>query len=766
MGKRIVGIRGGILRVSVNVGTDQSAPLDRKEGRDMDRTGNQLGNYRLVRLLGKGGFADVYLGEHVYLQTQAAIKILHAQLTPDTMSSFLSEARTIARLMHPHIVRVLDFGVDSGTPFLVMEYAPNGTLRQRHPRGTRLPLSTVVSYTKQIAAALQYAHDQRLIHRDVKPENMLVAQNNAVVLSDFGIATISQTSRSVPTLDISGTISYMAPEQINGKPRPASDQYSLGVIVYEWLAGACPFKGSFTEIATQHMFTAPPSLRAASPLLSPDVERVVMVALSKDPEQRFARVEAFAFALEQASQQELPTLPGSNPFLFVPSVPPTILAAPVREPAPPIAPVNSGPPYISQTDPTTPIPDVYQSHILPSPVTPLPPVLPGAITAADQPGIQQKRKMSRRAFIGGAVLVAAAVGSGAALAKFFLVPSAATSTNHPTSAATHPAKSGTTTQSSPTAQSSSTGTTNPNSPTLAITELFSHAGPAEEYTVAWSPDGQFVASAGNSQVIEILNASSGVTALILSDSFSATDSVAWSPDGNYLASGHDDHIIRIWNASSGMLISRLTGHTGHVNSVAWSPDRSMLVSGSGDKTARVWDVAGQTSLITYTGHTHYINCVAWEHNGTRIVSGSGDYTAQVWDALSGMPILTYSRHSNEVLSLAWSPDDRRIVSASDDSTVQVWDSSSGSRFLVYTGHRSFVVAVSWSPDGTKIVSGGGDHTKAVSDTSIQVWDPNTGNKLAIYNGHSNEVEDVAWAPDSSRFASASDDQTVRVLQVP
>src|SRR5437868_4401093 len=109
----------------------------------IDRTGNQLGNYRLIRLLGKGGFADVYLGEHVYLQTQAAIKVLHTQLTAETMGNFLAEAQTIARLAHSHIVRVHDFGVENGTPFLVMEYAPNGTLRQRHARGTQLPLSTV-----------------------------------------------------------------------------------------------------------------------------------------------------------------------------------------------------------------------------------------------------------------------------------------------------------------------------------------------------------------------------------------------------------------------------------------------------------------------------------------------------------------------------------------------------------------------------------------------------------------------------------------------
>src|SRR5207248_3655617 len=126
----------------------------------VDRVGQQFGNYRLVRLLGQGGFAEAYLGEHIHLGTVAAIKILHTQLSSDSIDAFRTEARTIARLVHPNIVRVLEFGVEDKTPFLVMDYASNGTLRQRHPEGTILPLSIVVTYVQQVADALQYAHDE------------------------------------------------------------------------------------------------------------------------------------------------------------------------------------------------------------------------------------------------------------------------------------------------------------------------------------------------------------------------------------------------------------------------------------------------------------------------------------------------------------------------------------------------------------------------------------------------------------------------------
>src|SRR5215471_2207775 len=270
-----------------------------------DKVGQQLGNYRLTRLLGEGGFAQVYLGEHVYLDTQAAIKVLQTQLTSDNVEWFRSEARTIARLVHPNIVRVLDYGVEAMTPFLVLDYAPNGSLRQQYPKGVRVPLPTIVSYVKQVAEALQYAHDQKLIHRDIKPDNMLLGRNNEVLLSDFGLAIMARSSFSLVTQKVAGSGGYIAPEQIQGKPRQASDQYSLGVVTYEWLTGERPFEGSsFFEVALKHLNTPPPSLREKMPTIAAAVEQVVFKVLEKDPRNRFASVQEFAAAFEAASGTE------------------------------------------------------------------------------------------------------------------------------------------------------------------------------------------------------------------------------------------------------------------------------------------------------------------------------------------------------------------------------------------------------------------------------------------------------------------------------
>jgi len=319
-----------------------------------DRVGQRLGNYRLIRLLGRGGFAEVYLGEHRHLGTQAAIKVLFAHLGSQTdVENFRREAQTIARLIHPHIVRVLDFDVEQGEPFLVMEYAPHGSLRTHHPRGVPLPLPLILSHVQQVANALQYAHENKLIHRDVKPDNMLLREDGSVVLSDFGIVTIAHSTSSRGIEAMAGTAAYMAPEQMQGEPRPASDQYALAVAIYEWITGRPPFQGTAMEVAMQHAMKPPPSLVEQVPTLPQSVEQVVMTALAKDPKERFGNVRAFATALEQASRSypDMRVLPGQSPsstevpvllnkVITPPGQPPVETAIPPGQPSLPSAQVT------------------------------------------------------------------------------------------------------------------------------------------------------------------------------------------------------------------------------------------------------------------------------------------------------------------------------------------------------------------------------------------------------------------------------------------
>ena len=175
--------------------------------------------------------------------------MLHARLPDKVLQKFLAEACNHARLNHPNIVRVLDFGIEDTIPFLVMHYAPHGTLRQRHPTGTILEPSTIVSYVKQITAALQYAHSRNIIHRDIKPENILLSDEDAIMLSDFGLSIALRTmhtNKNAPTLFSMGTLTagtttYMAPEQFSGKSYYASDQYALATLCVRVVLRHAPF---------------------------------------------------------------------------------------------------------------------------------------------------------------------------------------------------------------------------------------------------------------------------------------------------------------------------------------------------------------------------------------------------------------------------------------------------------------------------------------------------------------------------------------------
>jgi serine/threonine protein kinase len=391
---------------------------------DTHDIGRQLGNYRLIELLGQGGFADVYLGEQTYLKTLAAIKVLRTHLSDDALQQFIGEARTIARLVHPHIITVLDFGIDNGVPFLVMPYARQGSLRKLHRRGQKLPPPTVASYVRQVAQALQYAHDNKIIHRDVKPENMLLGDDNLLKLSDFGIATASHSTYTRPTRNPQdhpvGTTTYMAPEQFVSEPSLFSDQYALSVVVYEWLCGTPPFTGTDMEISFHHVHAPVPSLLSKAPQLSPAIDAVMQCALAKDPRARFPRILDFANALAAAcatSSLNFSSTPQMNISLYLEGQPRTfydysastvanITSTPNNQFAPrsqmefPPVPPGSHPGFVPSPSPAS-----YGQQSLPG--------LHAASWQVSTPSpVYTKRTISRRTLIaGGAGLtVAAALG--------------------------------------------------------------------------------------------------------------------------------------------------------------------------------------------------------------------------------------------------------------------------------------------------------------------------------------------------------------------
>lgn len=684
-----------------------------------DRVGQQLGKYRLVRLLGQGGFADVYLGEHLHLNSQAAIKVMHTHLAQEDWESFRQEARLIAGLVHPHIVRLLDFDVEAGVPFLVMQFAPNGTLRRRHARGNALAPEIILPYVQQVASALQYVHERRLVHRDIKPENLLIGAEHEILLSDFGVAIMAQSSRQQSMENVGGTMAYMAPEQIQRYPLPASDQYALGVVVYEWLTGARPFEGSVAELASKHLMVAPPPLRERAPGISPAVEAVTLRALAKDPQERFPSVLAFALALEEAiSPDYASTRPGPR------STPP--LSSSLS---------SAGPLYEHS----------FTTQVL---VSSRLPTTPEMTVSSEMPTTPIRRVSRRRALaagLGGLV----ALGAGAAWLAL----------DHQRAASSAP-------HATATPRSGPSPTPVPMGTTFFIYR--GHTAPV--YGVDWSPDGKQIVSGGRDGLAKLWDVATGADLLIYRGHAPlAVNAVAWSPKGTLIASAGSDTTVQVWDAKTGKVSMTYRGHTDYVATLAWSPDGTRIVSAggdptrNGDHTVHIWEVSTGRPLLIYAGHTQEVHAVDWSPDGTRIASAGVDTTVQVWDARDGTPIFTYPNHHEEVWGVAWSPDGTRLASGGHDGTVQVWSPVPGSVIAVNPHHADWVNAVAWSHDGRFIASGSGNtsHTVESRDTSVQIWTVDTGATYA-YTGHQDVIEALAWSPDGRRIVSASDDKTARV----
>jgi serine/threonine protein kinase len=267
---------------------------------NQDRNGEQFGRYRLVRLLGRGSFADVYLGEDLTSQAQYALKLFGIELTEAEIEDFHNTVSLPMQFPGSPVVELRELGVVGKTPFLAMHYAPGGTLREVMRQHTRPAPEVILPYIKRIAGALQRFHEKKLVYGETWPENILLEGNGEIKLGDCGITAMIWKLRPAFRNALTGRINYMAPEQIQGWVYPGSDQYALGVIVYEWLTGDLPFTGSVPEVREKQRFQPPPPLRDRQPEIAGDIEAVVLKALAKSPDARFASIQEFAAAFENA----------------------------------------------------------------------------------------------------------------------------------------------------------------------------------------------------------------------------------------------------------------------------------------------------------------------------------------------------------------------------------------------------------------------------------------------------------------------------------
>lgn len=264
--------------------------------------------YEIIKTIGEGGMANVYLANDTILDRKVAIKVLRGDLSNDEkfIRRFKREALSVSNLSHPNIVEVYDVGEEDGNYYIVMEYIEGKTLKQLLQKRGALTLTEVIDIMSQLTDGLAHAHEAYIIHRDIKPQNIMIEDNGRIKITDFGIAMALNSTQLTQTNSVMGSVHYLPPEQANGKGSTVkSDIYSLGILMYELLTGSVPFKGdTAVEIALKHMKEKIPSIRKQNPTIPQSVENIVLKATAKNPKNRYDNVRDMYKDLQTALQRD------------------------------------------------------------------------------------------------------------------------------------------------------------------------------------------------------------------------------------------------------------------------------------------------------------------------------------------------------------------------------------------------------------------------------------------------------------------------------
>lgn len=763
----------------------------------------RIGEYRVIRELGRGGMGIVYEAEHIGLGRRVALKTLPLQavLDPQFLERFQQEARAAARLQHAHIVPVYGVGEADGLHFYTMQYIDGVGLDRvledaraardsRSERDVEREASTlkllvpdssdrgaylraVARIGLQVAGALAHAHGQGVLHRDIKPSNLLLDSDGDVWITDFGLCK-AEGSRSITrTGDLVGTLRYMAPERLHGESDVRGDVYSLGATLYELITLRPAFDGSnLVQLAREIEGREPLRPSRVVDDVPRDLEAIVLKAMQRHAPARYPTADALARDLEAFVEGRPVGAKSPTPthlFLLAirrnKAISGTLLVA-----------------FLLLLGLTT----IYMRHLLDarrdaewqSYVAQL-----GAIDAAlrsrDFTAASKRLDQAPTRFRGwewhhfrarlqqwsqsvsgkyngsvdhdplGRYLVAASAYE-AVLLDLDGTPLRA---YHGHEWWVNDVRFDSSGERVVTASSDGTAMIWPVAGERPPLVLRGHSG--EVLEAQFSPDGRSVATASKDFTVKLWNAATGECLDTLEGHAGEVRGLCFSSDGRLLASASSDRTVRVWELTGATSVAVLTGHLGEVLSVDFAPDDTRLVSASRDETARVWELSTSRELLCLSGHEAEVLCARFDDSGSVIATGSGDRTIRLWDATRGTPLVTLLGHTGGVNGLSFAPDGSRLASVSSDKTVKQWLPYASGAVRVLRGSIGRVASVAIDPQGGRVFSCG-------EDGFVRVWDLATACELQTIDAHGGSVAKVLFDADRGRLFSAASDSRIMV----
>jgi serine/threonine protein kinase len=646
-----------------------------------------FGEFEIVRLIGRGGMGVVLHGFDPCLQRDVAIKVLDPDLSNNKTAHqrFCREARAAAAVTHENIVTVHQVNEDerSGLPYLVMQLVNGESLEQRLRRQSKLSVPEVVRLGAQAAAGLAAAHAHGLIHRDIKPGNILIEGGDRLKLTDFGLARAAEDMKLTKTGYVSGTPLYMAPEQARGDEADArADLFSLGVVLYEALAGKPPFEGNTPLAVLRRVADDPhPRLRRLNPDVPGWLEDVVDGLLAKEPKDRVQSAVEVAEVLAAHAPH------AANGECDPAAAEPCPLAGPkslsgiarrrhrrkmaVLVTLPFVTGIALGVIAAMGFGATSDSPSNTGSGSLP--------VVPPPVVVSERP-LDEPWKVFRTDS-GGAVWSVDACPDGKTLAVGF--------------------EDGTIRLFDIQTEQ-------------VITTLAAHSGPV--WCIDFLPEGKQFISASDDGFVKRWEVGHPKPLKEWEQS-SAVRAVAVSPNGLYLAIGERSGAVQIVNLTDEKQ-TKLFRHSGSVTAVAFSIEGMTVAASGTDRTVSVWDIPRGEQLFKLDRHKGPVYAVAFSQCGNHIATAGWDKTVRVWSAKDGSEERVLTGHEYDVWSIAF--DERNgceghLASASSDGTVRLWDPESGKQLQKIVAHKPVAHVVRFSTDGSKLISGG-------RDGAVRMWE--------------------------------------------